>query len=198
MISIMALLFAFGIKAQESSTTEEAFNVNGNGTITLQNGDLRTGYIGYMGQKSKTVTFYGKEKTETFNVNNVEKFNVGDSNFVVVKKFGYESFGLLLNDPKSKIQVIKVTDEEEIVGDPYGRLKRTVEYFGKFVKNDKILSLNDITFTSKNLAKLTANCEELSIKIKKKSKGYKIGLMTLISEKVEILTKIAEEYQNCN
>ena len=61
-----------------------------------------------------------------------------------------------------------------------------------------LLSISPTFINIKNLTKLTANCEELSNKIEKKSNGYKIGFMTSISEKIEIITKIAEEYQNCN
>jgi hypothetical protein len=192
----ISLLLFFGLNIVAQTTEEPEIEYSGPGKVTLLNGDEISGKVYHKLTTSYKIWITDEKGEEhKYTTADVKEFTVNDMHFVRLKKPGLEQFGLLINKPESKIQIIKLT-MQKLIG-VNGTHTTTVEYYANFVSKEKLMSVDDMGFTNKNLAVLTEDCPELSKAIASKSKDYKLGLMTSPVVKLQILTKISEEYENC-
>lgn len=60
-------------------------------------------------------------------------------------------------------------------------------------------AINDLAFSPfhKKVSKLVSDCKELSKKIANKEDGYKVSMITPPEMKLELLLRIAEEFEAC-
>lgn len=197
------LLFIMGnIQSQTDDTYELEIIHNGPGKIVLQNGDEISGFIEYTLTANNRLKLKkeGEDKSVKYNTTDLKSFNVNDLKFIRIKAFGLESFGLITNEHDSKIQIVELLTQFA-VGKPSGDgflHQTTRKYYAYFVKQDKVVAIDDVGFNNKKLADLTSDCPELSKKIADKSPDYKMGLSTTGAQKMEILKKVIEEYKKCN
>ncbi|MEN8118748.1 MAG: hypothetical protein ABFS35_00275 [Bacteroidota bacterium] len=205
-LAIVPLLFlAINLKSQSGNETSELGIVHkGPGKVILLNGEEVTGTINYDLTSSNKVRVYieGVKKPSKFVTKEVKEFFVNDEHFVRIKGVMVETFATILNNPKAKILLLKSTYQKSTISGGSSetgyKYPTGTSYYVYFAEKKFLKPVDDMSVTNKKLAKLTADCAELSKEIAAKSKEYKIGMMTPTDKRIEILTAISEAYENCD
>ena len=205
LVLIPLLFVAISIKSQTGDETLElAILHEGPGKVILLNDEEVSGTIRYDLTSSNKVRVYieGVKKPSKFVTKEVKEFFVNDEHFVRIKGGMVETFATILNNPEAKILLLKSTYQKSTISGGSSetgyKYPTGTNYYVQYAEKKFLKPVDDMSVTNKKLAKLTADCAELSKEIAAKSKEYKIGMMTPANKRIEILTAISEAYENCD
>lgn len=197
------LLLLFLLTASLTLNAQKTKYYEGQGTITLESGDVLTGEVVYRPNTQGHVRFKGEgmDKFEKQKLNDVASFTVdGNSWETKINKGAIAAnnryFMQALSSTDSKIKVYKYEQQAKVGSD--NNFPITTEYFVQIDDSKEVLAVGHLKFTPfKKVAKLVSDCPDLAKKIEKKSSGYKIGLISSDLMKAEMFQKISNEYAEC-
>lgn len=206
-ILFFSLMLAFlGLSAQEKMEPEVVFK--GSARIIMADGEVLEGEASYSCINVNRIRFTPADsKTESLRIKNVQEFFIDDMHFVKLQTPGIsigsnDQVARRLNPEGRKISLYEVITQGSIgTGDGSGgfvyKTHSTVYIQSPDMKSPR--AINDLAFSPfhKKVSKLVSDCKELSKKIANKEDGYKVSMITPPEMKLELLLRIAEEFEAC-
>ena len=213
MIRTLLLSFLFLTFFQQTFSQTDLFNLSDGGKVIMNSGDTITGIITYdlstplliyLVEFKIVKTEFGDNiddksiKPKVLNIANIKEF------FFINKYKGRHyypialmGFGYGINDNSSKIKVLQLDSKsEEKTNNQYTVVK---EYYVLLPGQSSPASFSDIRLMpfNKKMGKAVESCPSLAQKIINKEEGYKMGLVFTEEQKIELVKKIASEFENC-
>ncbi|HUX54576.1 MAG TPA: hypothetical protein VMV56_09195 [Williamwhitmania sp.] len=175
---------------------------NGIGKVILNTGDTIQGVVDYKicYPGSVRVTPDGEKKRE-FHDNDTKEFFVKGRHYYSVNSSGQigssSMFVYLLNSETSKIKLFMYEQQPIVVTN--NDFTATTDYYILLPGETNVISLGDLKLMpfNKKMSKFVESCPVLAKKILDKEDGYKVGMLTTPMAKIEILKKIAAEFDAC-
>ena len=213
MIRTLFLSFLFLVFIQEAFSQTNLFKVSDGGKVIMESGDTLTGAITYdfstplliyIIEFKLTKTEFGEDideksiKPKILNIANIKEFYFVNKykgrHYYPIAMMG---FGYVINGDASKIRILQLDSRsEEKTNDQYTVEK---EYYVWLPGQRSPASFSDIRLMpfNKKMSTAVESCPALSQKILKKESGYKFGLTFTEEQKMEVVKKIASEFENC-
>lgn len=189
------------VSAQETEQ-KKYIEYKGDGDVLLKDGTTLNGVVLFAPQFPGRIKIQvtGEDKERKINYNEMTRFTIGDKIFHIIQTSGLgnpNTIAQLLTPEEYEIKVYKY-EQQSLLGTNY-LYNTTTDYYVSVPGEEKAYSLTDMKLMpfNKKMAKYTASCKELSTKILKKNDGYKIPLISTMDQKIEIIKKIAKEYEEC-
>ncbi len=201
--TLLTLTLSLLIVAAFGQDIREAIKYEGKGIIEFKDGTKAEGEIVYEPFRPDRVKCKtdGAEKATTYKIKVVSKFTAGEYKYFNRSNKGAiggdEYFVQIISNESYKIKLYMYEQQRQFGTDDGYEVETT--YYIEFPGQENLIALNDLKLSPfhKKMPKYITDCDELTKKIAKKDKKYKVGMMTTPKKKVEILKMIIEEYENC-
>lgn len=179
----------------------ELYELQGTGEIELVDGTIITGEINYNAFNNSRVRIKTVEAEDftKYKVDEVKRFVVSGIEYInkeTTGSIGIEGgeFLTLISNNECEIKIYQLHVQSH--GPYLAKYVDEISYYLELPGLDKLVGMTDLKLMPfhKKMPTYISDCPELCEKITKKEKGYKIGLLTTPNQKIDIITRIAEEY----
>ena len=170
-------------------------NYFGQGQITLKDGTVLQDSMQYYLTSPDKIYMIEKETDERteFRAADIKDFTLNHRQYFPISTRTGKIFAMLLTEVKGKFKVYVCEIQSAISG---AALQK--EYFVLAQGDNVAYKLTGPKYTpSKKLADLVSDCPELSQKIKNKEDNYTYPKKATDADRIEVLLKVAKDYQKC-